>query len=287
VTKAPCPAVVFLHGSGALNRYSFGPLPDFFLSRGCAVLIYDKRGTGGSNGKFDWATLEDLASDGRSAVEFLKREEGIDARKIGLCGSSQGGFLAAAVASANPNVAFMVNYCGMFVPVWEQESYRAEAEMRADGLAEADIAEGLAFTKKEFAVAQTGQGWEQLASSGSKDKKWWDYVTKASSLKELQFYWRTLYSYDPSIPLSKVACPVLALLGELDTSTPVPRTIVNMQHALEAAGNANFTKVVFPKAGHGLIETTRGANSEIPSAKRLAPGLFQSMTEWLRRQGII
>jgi hypothetical protein len=25
-----CPAVVFLHGSGALNRYSFGPLPDFF-----------------------------------------------------------------------------------------------------------------------------------------------------------------------------------------------------------------------------------------------------------------
>jgi dipeptidyl aminopeptidase/acylaminoacyl peptidase len=53
VMSAPCPAVVFLHGSGALNRYSFGPLPDFFLSRGCAVLIYDKRGTGGSNGKLD------------------------------------------------------------------------------------------------------------------------------------------------------------------------------------------------------------------------------------------
>jgi uncharacterized protein len=230
--------------------------------------------------------VEDLASDGRSAVEFLKKQDGIDGGKIGLCGSSQGGFVAAAVASANPNVAFMVNYCGMFVPVWEQELYRAEAEMRADGLSEADITEGLAFTKKEFAVAQTGQGWEQLASSGSKEKKWWGYVTKSSSLQELQFYWRTLYSYDPSIPLSKVSCPVLALFGELDTSTPISRTIDNMQHALDAAGNANFTKIVFPKAGHGLIETTHGAKSEIPTAKRLAPGLFQAMTQWLKKNNL-
>jgi hypothetical protein len=36
-TRGLHPAVVFLHGSGALNRYSFGPFPDFFLSRGFAV----------------------------------------------------------------------------------------------------------------------------------------------------------------------------------------------------------------------------------------------------------
>jgi pimeloyl-ACP methyl ester carboxylesterase len=279
--EKPCPAVVFLHGSGALNRYSFGPLPDFFLSRGFAVLTYDKRGTGGSNGKVDSATLEDLANDARAAVAFLKKNGEIN--KIGLCGSSQGGFLAALVASANPDVAFMVDYCGMFVPVWQQELYRAEAEMRADGLAEADIAEGLAFTRKEFEVAQTGQGWEELAKMAGKEKKWWDYVTKSSSLSELQFNWRTLYSYDPSVPLGKVSCPVLALFGELDRSTPVPQTIDNMQRALEAAGNANFTKSVFPKAGHGLFESERGANSEIPMAKRLAPHLFQSITEWLQK----
>jgi dienelactone hydrolase len=106
----------------------------------------------------DSATLEDLASDVRAAVAFLKKCEGIDAHKIGLCGSSQGGFLAALVASANPDVAFMVEYCGMFVPAWQQELYRAEAEMRADGVAETDIAAGVAFTKKEFEVARTGRG---------------------------------------------------------------------------------------------------------------------------------
>ena len=76
------PAVVLLHGSGALNRYSFGPFPDFFLSRGYAVLVYDKRGTGNSNGNLEKATFDDLAADGRAAVHFLKGRKGIT--QIGL-----------------------------------------------------------------------------------------------------------------------------------------------------------------------------------------------------------
>jgi hypothetical protein len=135
--KTPCPAVVFLHGSGPLNRYSFGPLPDFFFSRGCAVLTYDKRSTGGSNGKFDAASLEDLASDGRAAVEFLKKQEGI--AKIGLCGSSQGGFLAAAVASGNRDVrrqgiieAAAKNFC--VVQRWSVSNFRVRLEGRAQFL---------------------------------------------------------------------------------------------------------------------------------------------------------
>jgi uncharacterized protein len=278
-----CPAVVFLHGSGPLNRRSFGPLPDFFLSQGFAVLTYDKRGTGGSRGKLDSATFEDLAADARAALGFLKNDPRINGHKIGLCGSSQGGFLGGLVASANPDVAFIVDYCGMFVPVWQQELFRTEAEMRGDELADADIAEALAFVKNEFEVARTGQGWEDLAKA--KDKKWWKYVTKSSSLEELQFYWRTLYSYDPSVALRKVSCPVLALFGELDRSTPVSETVDNMVKALKEAGNNDFTKIVFPKAGHGLFESSRGANSEIPAAKRLAPGLFPSISDWLHREG--
>ena len=53
-------AVVFLHGSGALNRYSFGPFPDFFVSQGFAVLVYDKRGTVQSKGNLDSSSLNDL-----------------------------------------------------------------------------------------------------------------------------------------------------------------------------------------------------------------------------------
>jgi uncharacterized protein len=287
-TKGSHPAVVFLHGSGALNRYSFGPFPDFFLSRGFAVLIYDKRGTGGSSGNLEKSTFGDLAADGRAAVEFLKNRKGVKPRQIGLCGSSQGGFLAASVAAGNRDIAFLVNLYGMYVPAWQQELYRAESEMRVDGLSESLIAEALAFTKLEFEVGQTGQGWEKFAAvmQQSRDKKWLDYVPKSSSLDELSHDWRTVYSYNPSLALEKVTCPVLALFGELDKSTPVPQTITNMQRALRVAGNAKFKYKVFPKGNHGLLESETGGNGEIPKLKRFVPQLFDTMTIWLRKVGI-
>lgn len=279
-------AVVFLHGSGPLNRWSLGPFPDFFLSRGLAVLVYDKRGTGTSKGDLSSSTLDDLAADGRAAIQFLKGQKSINPRQIGLCGPSQGGFLAAAVASATPDVAFIVDLYGMCVPVWQQELYRTEAEMRAAQLSEEEITEALAFTNNQFTVARTGLGWEEFSKTiqPAKDKKWWDFVTKGgSSLKELIDSWRTLYSYDPSLALEKVTCPVLALFGELDTSTPVAQTIANMERALKAARNTKFTHRSFSKAGHGLLEVSSGAQSEIPKAARFAPGVFEAITTFLRQ----
>ncbi|MCA1601897.1 MAG: alpha/beta fold hydrolase, partial [Acidobacteria bacterium] len=273
--------------SGALNRYSFGPFPDFFLSRGLAVLIYDKRGTGGSNGNLERSTFDDLAADGRAAVQFLKSHTGINAHQIGLCGSSQGGFLAALVASGNRDVAFIINLFGMYVPVWQQELYRAEAEMRGGSLSESEMAEALAFMRLEFDVGRTGQDWERLAAmmQQAKGKKWFDYVPHFfSDLNELRYYWRTLYSYDPALALEKVSCPILALFGELDNSTPVPQTIANMQRALRIAGNANFTYKVFPRGNHGLLESETGSNSEIPRLRRFVPKLFDTMTIWLRNR---
>lgn len=283
--SGPHGAVVFLHGSGALNRWSFGPFPDFFLSRGFAVLLYDKRGTGTSKGDFASATLDDLAKDGRAAVQFLKNQKNINPRKIGVCGASQGGFLAASVASANSDVAFIVDLYGMCVPVWQQELYRTEAEMRAAKLPEEEITEALAFTNQQFTVARTGLGWEDFAKTiqQAKGKKWWDHVTKGgSSLEELRDTWRTLYSYDPSLALEKLTCPVLALFGQLDTSTPVAPTIANMKRALTTARNTKFTHREFSNAGHGLLEVSTGARSEIPAATRFAPGVFETTGTFLR-----
>ncbi len=207
-----------------------------------------------------------------------------------MCGPSQGGFLAASVASGNRDIAFLINLYGMYVPVWQQELFRADAEMRVDGLSENEIVEALAFTKLEFDVGRTGQDWDRFAASmqQAKDKKWFTYVPHSfSDLNELRYYWKTLYSYDPTPALEKVTCPVLALFGELDKSTPVPETIANMDRALKKAGTNGFTFKVFPKGIHGLLEGETGANSEIPRLKRFVPGFFETMTDWLRQRGFI
>jgi dienelactone hydrolase len=223
---------------------------------------------------------------GRAAVQFLKGQKSINPRQIGLCGPSQGGFLAAAVASATPDVAFIVDLYGMCVPVWQQELYRTESEMRAARLSEEEITEALAFTNNQFTVAKTGLGWDEFSKTiqQARGKKWWDFVTKGgASLKELSDSWRTLYSYDPSLALEKVTCPVLALFGELDTSTPVAQTITNMERALKAARNTKFTHRSFSKAGHGLLEVSSSAQSEIRKAARFAPGVFEAITTFLRQ----
>jgi len=287
--KGKHPAVVLLHGSGALNRYSFGPFPDFFLSRGYSVLIYDKRGTGASSGNLEKSTFGDLAADGRAAVEFLKTRKEINSRQIGLCGSSQGGFLAASVAAENPNVAFMINLYGMYVSAWQQELYRAELEMRENNLTRDETAEALAFMKLQFDVGRTGQGWEKFAEQmqPAKNKKWFDYVPKSNSLDELQSDWRNVYSYEPAASLEKVTVPVLALFGALDNSTPVPQTVSNMQKALAVAGNKDFTYKIFPKGNHGLLEAETGVGSEIPKLKKFVPELFDVMTVWLKKRPVV
>ena len=285
--EKPQGTVVFLHGSGALNRYSFGPFPDFFLSRGFAVLVYDKRGTGSSTGDLAQSTLDDLAADGRAAVQFVKQHLSIHPGKIGLCGASQGGFLAASVASGNPDIDFIVNLYGMYVPVWQQELYAAEAKMRMGGLSGDEIAEALGFMKLEFDVGRTGKGWDKLAAlmQQARSKKWFDYVPHFfSDLNELRYYWSTLYSYDPTVALQKVNCRVLALFGELDKSTPVPETMANMEAALKKGGNKDVTFKVFPKGIHGLLEGETGVNSEIPGLKRFVPGLFDTLTDWLQQK---
>src|SRR6185503_9539490 len=106
--KGPHPAIILLHGSGPLTRYSFGPYPHFFTSLGFAVLIYDKRGAGVSTGlRMDASTgtvmkaafyPDDLANDALAALRFLQQREDIDPKRIGFWGSSEGGMLTMQVA---------------------------------------------------------------------------------------------------------------------------------------------------------------------------------------------
>ena len=98
--------------------------------------------------------------------------------------------------------------------------------------------------KLEFEVGRlSGQGLGETCGYGRKqagNQKCSIMCPKRPLWTERRHYWRTLYSYDPALALEKVNCPVLALFGALDNSTPVPQTIANMRRALRFAGNRNF-----------------------------------------------
>ncbi|MFB5663342.1 alpha/beta hydrolase family protein [Alteribacillus sp. HJP-4] len=101
------PAVVFIHGSGALDRDEntrglklnvFNRLGDWFAGQGIASLRYDKRGTGKSDGVYAEAGMEDLIDDAAAAVAFAKAHPATDSDKIFIVGHSEGGMIAPSIA---------------------------------------------------------------------------------------------------------------------------------------------------------------------------------------------
>jgi pimeloyl-ACP methyl ester carboxylesterase len=100
------PGVVLVTGSGPQDRDEtlmghrpFAVLADALTRAGFAVLRYDDRGTAKSTGNFPTATTADFASDADMAVEWLKRQPGVDPARIGLLGHSEGGLIGPLVAA--------------------------------------------------------------------------------------------------------------------------------------------------------------------------------------------
>jgi len=119
----PVGAVVFGHGSGTQTKDSCRFLAHRFLARGMATLCFDKRGVGQSTGMFVFVgardsipVFDDLASDMAAGVAFLRTRPEIDAKRIGLAGVSQAGWIIP-IAAQKARPAFMVLMVGPTVSV--------------------------------------------------------------------------------------------------------------------------------------------------------------------------
>lgn len=141
----PHPGVVYVSGSGDTLREEAQWLEGLFVSRGIAVLAYDKRGIGQSGGTYTGSlasddTIKTLAGDAAAAAHFLAAQSGIDAKHVGLYGLSQGGWIIPqAAVRAGSVVSWSVVESGPTVTQGESDNYAslaatlsiAEAERQA------------------------------------------------------------------------------------------------------------------------------------------------------------
>jgi dienelactone hydrolase len=144
----PHPAVVYVSGSGDTLREESHWLDGLFVSRGIAVLAYDKRGVGQSGGVYtgDLAseeTIATLAGDAAAAARFVAAQQGIDKARVGFYGLSQGGWIIPqATVRANGVVSWALIESGPTVTQGESDNYAglagsmslAEAEKQARAL---------------------------------------------------------------------------------------------------------------------------------------------------------
>ena len=100
-TSRRAPGVVLFHGftgDRMESHWMFVKCSRALAEAGIASLRFDFYGSGESDGQFGEVTLPGEIADARAAVEFFRRQRGIDSERLGLLGLSLGGLIAAELA---------------------------------------------------------------------------------------------------------------------------------------------------------------------------------------------
>lgn len=97
LTAPPHPGIVIVHGSGFGPRIDYGVWVGLYASLGITVLAYDKRGNGQSTGRYpgEFPTEDNLniyAADAAAVLRYLASWPGVDPKRVGFHGGSQGGW---------------------------------------------------------------------------------------------------------------------------------------------------------------------------------------------------
>lgn len=104
--KGPFPGVVFYHGRGS-SRKRYLEISKQFAEKGIMALAFDFRGCGESDGIFKEQTQRMGIDDARAGLEFLLKQN-VDKNRIGVMGTSFGGFVAAILMAEFDSVKSLV-----------------------------------------------------------------------------------------------------------------------------------------------------------------------------------
>ena len=301
--EPPFPAVVLVHGSGAESAVDTYFMPYLFAANGIAVLTYDKRGTGGSTGRYN-QNFHLLSDDTVAVVDWLRERPEIDPNLIHLAGYSQGGWIAPLAASKTDAVhSLLINY-GPMVPITEEDrwGYRYALERRGfgdDALAQADrINEVLG------AIVDHGEDrWDELEVllDEAEGKDWFEAIKDSDSMlgfaasSKMPMWMARLYVrwmnrgdvpfadrlYDPFPVVAELDNPSLWIFGGEDSSIPTWDSIEKLE-ILQQRGRP-IQLELFPEAEHGILLF----EGDDPGDRRYlgyAPGYLDLQVDWLRDQ---
>lgn len=302
------PAVVCVSGSGPQDRDEtlmghrpFAVLADALTRAGVAVLRYDDRGTAKSTGAFVGATTADFASDADMAVEWLKRQPGIDPARIGLLGHSEGGLIGPLVAAwqndgdspANP-LAFLV----LIAPPGETGGQvltrqtrdlaiaggAAPEKVEAMSAAHAALMEEVAMRRSADALrpAATALVREQIALSGQPipDDATLRMLADRTAQALTEPWMSEFIRMDPRAALLRLEVPTLAVWGTKDLQVDA---VANSAVFTEiAAAGAPIETRVLDGLNHLLQPAAKGTIDEYGEIElTIDPAALEGIVSWV------
>lgn len=283
------PAVVLLHGSGPQTRSEpqTHVVVNVLLRNGFAVLMYDKRGVGGSDGDFESALYPDFIADAAAAVEYLAARADIEQRLIGIYAVSEGAWLAPEVAARTGKVAFIFNKVGSPLPAEESWLWEIGNEFIAEGYSESDARTLVELARLRWDYYQDAATDPTLATGTRRDAlnaeiaSVFQQVPNAESVirPELLPYDQGMHArfatnsgYDPGPFIAAVDIPMFYAFGENDVNIPTAQSVATLDELIQSGKRVEYE--VFPNVGHSLA-TWKGALQF-----GYVPGYLDILDEW-------
>ncbi|MBN2681602.1 MAG: alpha/beta hydrolase [Bacteroidales bacterium] len=272
--KAPC--VILISGSGQQNRDEellghkpFLVLSDYLTRHGIAVLRYDDRGAGESEGNPFLATSRDFAGDLKSAIKFLRNHKGINSSDIGLIGHSEGGIIAGMVAAEDTTISFVIALAGPSLPGDIILQEQTKLILANQGVEESLIAKNMKVSKKIHKILKKDLSDKVLSEKITKEYK--RLVKKLSpeeltqlglqestlniSVQQLITPWFKFFvKYNPALDYSKIKCPFLGLNGSEDIQVPAVLNEKGYKEIFVGIGKTDYELKTFKGLNH-LFQT--------------------------------
>ncbi|NIG55078.1 S9 family peptidase [Chitinophaga sp. Cy-1792] len=270
-TNAPAgrkvPLIVFCVGSaGSSYRSNYATMLDtMFLQNlpmdSIALLCFDKRGIGESDGNWYDADFEQRAADAKAAADFGAGLPFVDSSRIIIAGHSQGGWISqVALAKYPARFAAGISMAGPVFSVRKQ----LVNDYYIKYLCEESLTSEEALTKAEKQVDLD----VMLASFFPFQQNW----------KQLQ----VIKNFDPADYLRNIHAPILFLWGTEDALVRPEWCRESMQHYFPQGMPVNFDTLTITGANHSFKLADRcfhGSYSQVP----YADDCKEAMLKWLRQ----
>lgn len=296
------PVVLLISGSGPQDRdqsfashKTFLVLSDYLTRNGIAVLRYDDRGFGQSKGNFAEGTTADFATDVLSAIDYLKKRQDIDIKKIGLIGHSEGAIIAPMVANKSKDVAFIVMLGGTgttgkevsFTQTIDFRNFPVPDEKQFEAYVRNAIE--IASSKKEISIVkeelksyyQNSEFLnETLPSTVNKE----EFIENLVAIRTTPWI-RYFYNYNPVSEIKKIKIPALALFGTNDTQVPPKYHLQPVKEALASSKSKRYEVVLLEGLNHLFQESKTGLTTEYSQIEQtFAPNVLEKISTWIIKQ---
>jgi len=289
------PLVVAVHGSERTPAVKHATYPWMLAAQGISAFVYDKRGTGESQGSYN-QNFHALGADAAAASKEAQRLAAGRYSRFGLLGGSQGGWVAPRAAN-DAGADFVAVGFGLLIDPLEEDASQVAAELTEAGYG-ADVlkqAREITDATGNVMAEHFKQGYEQLAAVKARygQQPWFakikgeftgdllalDEATLrrdgAAKFDNLELDWR----YDAMGWLRKVKVPQLWVIAAEDREAP-PQTTIDRLQTLRREGH-RIDIVRFPDTDHGMGEFTQAADGE-RTTTRITDGYYRLLGDWIK-----